>query len=367
MARWSAPSASSSCPWSRDRSSGQQADRHPYHKTAVVTDEWAQWHCGHCASPNWCNYGSQKKRCRACGINKSFRNAVAPAAPATPASWRSPSASEHQWSASATPFVPAGMTDQTAKDFIAGIKELEALYASVPDDPALIDVKSGIANRIADLKHKLAMTKPIGARLDSSRAFVARCQSRRESALAELSAARSTAEEAEVALAEALSFLTNLEAEMAPPEPASQRLDSLETMAASLTRVISEMKDTCSIPPDLILETERHMRHLMDGVRVIAETSSQPAAQVPPLAPTPAGSAALKATAPRSRPQPFRSMRARINGKQCAIPVPRRTKITVKSSPKTIFAPPMNIDSMPVDARGDVRPAGSAAPGQPGL
>eukprot|EP00972_Heterocapsa_arctica_P071274 10527908-Heterocapsa_arctica.AAC.1 len=86
------------------------------------------------------------------------------------------------------------------------------------------------------MKHKLVLSKPIGARLDASRAFVARCQTRRETALTDLSAARSTAEEAEVALAKALSFLSALEAEMAPPEPSSQRLDSLETMAASLTR-----------------------------------------------------------------------------------------------------------------------------------
>eukprot|EP00972_Heterocapsa_arctica_P054494 8030332-Heterocapsa_arctica.AAC.1 len=61
---------------------------------------------------------------------------------------------------------------------------------------------------------------------------------------------------------------------MAPPDPAMSicRPDSLESMATSLSRVITEMKNACAIPPELIAETERHMHHLMNGVRTIADT-----------------------------------------------------------------------------------------------
>eukprot|EP00972_Heterocapsa_arctica_P039617 5837779-Heterocapsa_arctica.AAC.1 len=60
--------------------------------------------------------------------------------------------------------------------------------------------------------------------------------------------------------------------------------DSLESMAASLSRVIAEMKSACAIPPELIAETEMHMQHLMNGVRTIADTASRQAAPQQPAA-----------------------------------------------------------------------------------
>jgi hypothetical protein len=60
-------------------------------------------------------------------------------------------------------------------------------------------------------------------------------------------------------------------------------------------------------------------------------------------------------------------MRSRINGKQRSVPMPRRTKIIGKTNPKGSHVPSMDIDNMPVGARGSERPSGSAAPGQPGL
>ena len=105
---------------------------------------------------------------------------------------------------------------------VASIKDLEALYASVPCDPGLADVKASIADKTSENKRTLLLAKPIGARLDSSRGYVARCQARREAALTDLSAAQSAFEETEVALAEVLSSMSALEAEMAHPEPAAQ-------------------------------------------------------------------------------------------------------------------------------------------------
>ena len=345
-------------PWSRDQK-------------AAPFDEWAQWQCSHCRSSNWCNYGSQKKRCRTCGINKSYRDAAAPTAQPNRADW-----------AAAAPCVPPGPTAPLApppplqldrKDLIAGIKELEALYASVPRDPGLADVKAGIADKITEKKRTLLLAKPIGARLDSSRGYVARCQARREAALADLSAARSTFEESEVALAEALSSLSALEAEMAHPEPSAQRSDSIETMAASLTRVISEMRDTCTIPPELIVETERHMRHLMDGVRIIADAASRPSTQAPASGagcrgPPPTPPQASHAT--RAAPQPVRvgARRTKIVGKRRLVSlIGLRTKIVGKSKPKAPQAVHMDLDGAPATARGNARAIGSIGPGQPCL
>ena len=245
---------------------------------------------------------------------------------------------------------------------VASVKELEALYVSVPCDPGLADVKASIADKIAEKKHTLLLAKPIGARLDSSRGYVARCQARREAALADLSAARSAFEESEVALAEALSSLSALEAEMAHPGSAAQQSDSLETMAASLTRVISEMRDACSIPPELIAETERHMRHLMDGVRSIADAASQPGAQTA-TAPQPASHAASAV------PQPVRAGRTRIVGKR-RMPVSLlglRTRIVGKSKPRAPQTGHMDLDSVPTTTGGDAGAAGSAEPSQPCL
>ena len=177
--------------------------------------------------------------------------------------------------------------------------------------------------RIADMKRSLIQSKPIGARLDSSRAFVKRCQDRRDAALSALTLARSTVEESEIALAEGLSFLSALEAEMAPPDPAMSISgpDSLESMATSLSRVIAEMKSACAIPPELIAETEMHMQHLMTGVRTIADTASRQAApqQQAASAAAPLWTAGVCAPAPRTQKPKAAATparRTRIVGKQ---------------------------------------------------
>eukprot|EP00972_Heterocapsa_arctica_P066613 9829622-Heterocapsa_arctica.AAC.1 len=78
MSKWTAPGGASASqqssppsPWSRDRQSAAQP---------APADEWAQWACTNCSASNWCSYGAQKKRCRGCGVNRSYRSAAAPTA-----------------------------------------------------------------------------------------------------------------------------------------------------------------------------------------------------------------------------------------------------------------------------------------------
>ena len=132
-------------------------------------------------------------------------------------------------------------------------------------------------------------------------------------------------------------------------------------MAASLTRVISEMKDACSIPPELIVEMERHMRHLMEGVRSIADATSRPGAHTA-TAPQPAPRAASTV------PQPVRAKRSRIVGKHRTVSLlGLRTKIVGKSKPRAHRAGHMDLDDAPTTARGNARATVSAEPGQPCL
>jgi hypothetical protein len=224
---------------------------------------------------------------------------------------------------------PPGQSPTLPKDLVTGIRELEMLYQCVPNDPELGDVKTGLLVRISEMRRALAMSKPIGARLDSSRAFVKRCHDRRDAALSALALAQAAVADTDIALAEGVSFLTALEAEMAPPDPAATATgpDSLESMASSLSRVITEMKNACAIPPELIAETERHMMHLMTGVRTIATSASSYVACPAP----PQQVAAVLALAPRPRALVASGRRTKLVGKQRppALP-PTRRRLTVK-------------------------------------
>ena len=76
-------------------------------------------------------------------------------------------------------------------------------------------------------------------------------------------------------LREAQEKLQILEAEMASSEPPQQSINSIEDLASSLTKVISDMRTSAVVPVEVVSEAEDHMRKLMAGVRAIAIAAAQ--------------------------------------------------------------------------------------------
>jgi hypothetical protein len=123
-----------------------------------------------------------------------------------------------QWAASCSAAPPpnlhqhpppaAPMPAPTPANLAAAIRELEALLSTMPMH--FIEAKTAITARITDLKHALTLSKPIGTRIDATRAFVKQCHDRHDAALVALTSARSAVEETELALAEGMSVLSAL-------------------------------------------------------------------------------------------------------------------------------------------------------------
>ena len=95
---------------------------------------------------------------------------------------------------------------------------------------------------------------------------------------------------------------------MATSEPPQQAINSIEDLASSLTKVISDMRASAGVPVEVVSEAEEHMRKLMAGVRAIAVAAAQ--ARQPAPAATPAETRPAAPAAAASIPK-----RLRLNGK----------------------------------------------------
>jgi chromosome segregation ATPase len=164
---------------------------------------------------------------------------------------------------------------QRRKAIQAELKDLEAALESLPDKQSLTAVRAALVEEVKVKKEQIMQAKPLGARIDATREYVARCQARREKAQALAEQARAAADAADLEYARAISALEAIETELIQNEPPQQApQNSIEEMAAALTRVVGEMKDGSCVPAELIEQTQLHMKTLMDGVRAIAAAAA---------------------------------------------------------------------------------------------
>ena len=279
-------------------------------------DEWAQWQCSECKTANWANYGSQKERCRECGLKKSYLDAAS----TRPRSRPLPQGQVRmELDAIAVQLEKAQVVDVTGpapmmqdiqqdgqhrKVIQAELKDLEAALESLPVMQSLAAVRAGLVDEIKVKKEQIMKVRPLGARIDATREYVARCQARRETAQVLAEQARATADAADLEFARAISALEALETELiqnGPPQQTPQ--NSIEEMATALTRVVGEMKGGSCVPAELIEQTQLHMKTLMDGVRAIAAAAAV-APQAAPAAPAaPQGTQPAAAAVPHAAPE----------------------------------------------------------------
>ena len=135
-----------------------------WQRNGAWQDEWAQWHCGNCQTANWANYGSQRRRCRHCGVNKTYLDAVL--------TRRAP-----RVAAVAAPPGPAagdGIEQLDRKSLVGEIRVLESSLSSLPADPTLDQVNKLLEDKVAAKKLALRQTRPLAAQLDAARSYAAR-------------------------------------------------------------------------------------------------------------------------------------------------------------------------------------------------
>ena len=294
--------------------------------------EWPQWQCGHCGTGNWENYGKQGKQCRSCGCKKSYSQTV-----------KTPNKGSHQWhhvgahdgSHGASQNAPptqqrksvTTMLEEVAVSLSAAaggrasvgqphgghnasvqpsaygsdrtqlqeeIKALQSALDLVPDVEENDVVRSTILAKIESKKAAIIASKPLGARIDGCRAALERAQSRKSQAEKSLTLAQAAVQQADAEVANLAQQLQHLEQEVAPQSEPAEQANSIESMAAAMSKIMADMKASPLVAPEVMLETETHMTNLLKGVRSIVAATVEAAAAVS-QAPTQAPASKQKA------------------------------------------------------------------------
>jgi hypothetical protein len=132
--------------------------------------------------------------------------------------------------------------------------------------------------QISTLKASISKSKPIGLRLESCRAAVARATKR--NLVASEAVAAAIAEE-KVTKEELLKFskdLAELESELTiSVGRLSPTGNSVQNMTTALERVVGEMRSSPLVPANLVQQAEQQVKMLMEGVKQISALAYQAA------------------------------------------------------------------------------------------
>ena len=158
----------------------------------------------------------------------------------------------------------------------AEIKVLVSALELIPDSPDNAELRRPIMAKIEAKKSAIAATNPLGQRIDGCRGALERSQSRQVQAAKSVSLAQEALRQAEAETVQLTQQLHQLEQELAT-HPEQNDYNSIEVMAAAMSKIISGMKSSPLVAPEILQEAETHMTNLLQGVRNIAAATASPA------------------------------------------------------------------------------------------
>ena len=263
----------------------------------AAKDEWAQWKCGYCHDFNWQHYGSQAKRCRTCGIKKSYKDAAQQHSGISTTS-NNNNNNNHAYRNSVSAklaevashlqaaVMPQPASTEADRSNVAAIRKasseeiasLEAALASIPNNEEYAATRAALEAKIAEKKESIFRARPIGKQIDEGQQLVARCRARREHAVQAAAIAQAALAETDQALAVAETRLRALQAEMAASEPPQQVQCSMASLDASFFKIMADMRGGGCVSDVAMQQTETHMMQLMSGLRRISEDALAKAA-----------------------------------------------------------------------------------------
>ena len=264
--------------WQHGYGGGAHSGSYSHSQPACQKEDWATWTCTNCDTQNWLHYGKQKKNCGQCGLKRSYQQVLTGGAgvnnPGTGQSQSNTVKSKLDALVGELQSVaprPHAAVEQTLPpvDRRGVNEEIKALVASLralPEDPSCDPIRACIAAKISEQKQSIIRAKPIGAQVDACRALLSRCQHRRDQAFHAVTVAQQVMIDADKEVADAQADLSKLESELA----SSDEPNSLESMASSMTRVLTDMKAGGIVPTTLISEAEEQMKVLFMGINKIA-------------------------------------------------------------------------------------------------
>ena len=245
-----------------------------------------------------------------------------------------------------------GSTQATGKaNLHAQIKSLEAALAHLPDEAAFVDQRNALLTRVDVLKQEISDTKPIGRRIDSTRAALTRAQKRRSEAASLVELAVSLLEDADAEVDKNAGELEQLEGALAKPVVAPTRSsDSVDALHQNLVALLANAKADPHIDPQLVAMAEKHSSELLQGFRATFVASMEAKANNEPTQRV--RTRARVKTTPAYSVHAAKVSRRRVIGKQSAA---KRSRVL-----GDFFPAPLDETSSSQAAEGGPQPEASA-------
>ena len=229
-----------------------------------------QWYCTACGVPN----DLSRQVCRRCSCARRPRSK--PRAQQAPSAGRT---SPKEW-----PQAAKGTTPSPKEPTPAGkATALEQAVATARAAGASGDAVASLAAEAAVARRNAAEGRPLGARLDSARAGLAKAERKAVAAEEAFSAATERRDAAAKEVQAARATVDELEAEVAQAQ-ASSPPPSLQEFAASTRRLLLALESLPLTSPDAGQEVEPVLRAMAELHRVMGEAAAEPDAMAVPEA-----------------------------------------------------------------------------------
>ncbi|CAK0870212.1 unnamed protein product, partial [Prorocentrum cordatum] len=228
------------------------------------------WQCGACSS--WNQVAA--KKCKRCGMNKSWAQAANPGSGITASSGRGageppPCPSHTAPPAAVSPMVAQDKASTRAKH-VANVRHIEAALAALPDgDPAFASARATLQAQLNTEKKAITSTKSVAAQIEGCQQAILRSQAR-------ATKLQTTIDESVKELKSEDEHATSLKEEFASLEAqlaagaAATPADSIQSATAALTGMIIDMMASPAVPPEHVQQAQNQVKVLLEGVQQIA-------------------------------------------------------------------------------------------------
>ena len=158
---------------------------------------------------------------------------------------------------------PADEESTSKPKLVAALKALESALAAIPEGQGNDDVRARLLEDIEEKRSQLPDTRPLGKRLDASKAYMERCRRRKEAAdeavaLVLIAQVHAGAERDEVALQ-----VDSLPSQLSS-SPSSTTLEDLEMQ---LNAAVDSLEQSDSVAPETVMQARKEAVALLSSFK----------------------------------------------------------------------------------------------------
>ncbi|CAK0851528.1 unnamed protein product, partial [Prorocentrum cordatum] len=298
------------------------------------------WTCSQCHHVN-----TSPKACQTCGLKRTYgevvKNGPKPSTPPTAAPQQNPvraqlsTITDTLTKLHESPTITSPAERSLAKypvhsqgdvltkaQLQARVKQLEHVLATIPeeDDAELASERISLTTRLDDYKRQIVGSKPIGARIDGTRAALGRARARREEAEQALKASTLLVKQSTDEVTALEAELSELEASLAADPMAAEAFAPASHAFEILNQMIEHLKKDEHVHPGHVQAATQHVQQLFEGFQATLNQAVATRAAAAGVQPTPAGysvkAMATAAATPATVRGPAGGSLVRHHGKQ---------------------------------------------------